>query len=404
MNEQRISPARDDDEIDFKAVGSTLKRRLWLIAAVTALGLGTAYVIGEARSPQYMATATLIPTDSAGERFTAALSPFAAFSPSGVIPRGDAEKLIGLLGSRVLAERVVSRPQMLRQLTATDGGAGETLTMGEAHRMLKGILKVSSDKTTGIIEVSVRHPVPTVSAGIANAYVDELDAFLQENSFTAAKRQREFLQKQVQDLTGEIKSIETRLIAFQEQHQLVSLDAQTNATINAYSTLKSQLIAKEMEYQLLANSVSPRDLTLVGVKQEVDLLRGKLAGLETGSSGGLLAFKDAPRLGVQYAQFQRDLTVKQKVFELLTQQLELAKIEETRDSLSFQVIDRAAVPELASGTSRRSIWFVGMVLALLLGLILAFALDKPLERRRRPSRSRTKSVSRRLVPIPRESL
>ena len=408
MNEQRISPARDDDEIDFGAVGRTLTRRWLLVATVTAIGLGLSYAIGETRPPLYKATATLIPTDSSGERVTATFGAFAGLAPlapPGLIPRGDGEKLIGLLNSRVLAERVLTRNPELTPSNPSDRGKARTMTKSEAQELLRETIQVNGDKTTGIIELKARHPVADQAAGIANAYMVELEAFLQDNSFTAAKRQREFLEKQVQDLSGEIKQIESQLIAFQERHQLVSLDAQTNATIQTYSTLKSQLIAKEMELQLQSNSVSPHDLELIGLKQEVSLLREKLAGLESGATGGLLAFKDAPRLGVQYAQFQRDLTVKQKVFELLTQQLELAKIEETRDSLSFQVIDRAAIPEIASGIERKIIWIVGAVLSLALGIFLALILDKPMSRKRRsPKRPRPKQVSQRMVPIPRESL
>lgn len=408
MNEQRISPSRDDDEIDFGALGRKLSRRWLLIATVTAIGLGVTYAVGKTLPPMYKATATLIPTDSSGDRVSSALGAFsglAPLAPPGLIPRGDGEKLVGLLNSRVLAERVLARNPELVPFNPHDRGQTRALTKSEAQALLRDAIEVSGDKTTGIIELKALHVAPEQAAGIANAYMVELDAFLQDNSFTAAKRQRAFLEKQVQDLSGEIKQIETQLIAFQEQHQLVSLDAQTNATIQTYSTLKSQLIAKEMELQLQSNSVSPHDLELVGLKQEVNLLREKLAGLESGATGGLLAFKDAPRLGVQYAQFQRDLTVKQKVFELLTQQLELAKIEETRDSLSFQVIDRAAIPESASGTERTMVWVVGAVLSLVLGIVFALILDKPMSgKRRSPKRPRPKQVSQRMVPIPRESL
>ena len=405
MNEHRISPARDDDEIDLSALGRTLRRRWWIVVSVTAIGLSASFVIGQGSLPEYQATATLIPTESNDDRLTTALSPFMTFAPSGLIPRGDGEKLVGLLGSRVLAERVITRHPELIQRGAPKQGRDSRLTLGEAQDFLKRSISISGDKTTGIIEVKVANPVAEVSAGLANAYVDELEAFLQENSFTAARRQREFLQKQVLELSGEIKQIEVQLIAFQERHQLVSLDAQTHAMIQTYSNLKSQLIAKEMELQLQSNSLSPHDTELIGLKQEVGLLREKLAGLETSGAGGMLAFKDAPRLAVQYAQFQRDLTVKQKVFELLTQQLELAKIEETRDSLSFQAIDRAAVPESASSTQRWTVRIVGMLLSLAMGLFLALAMDKPLGRKKRtPKRTRPKPDSRQMVSIPRESL
>lgn len=403
MNEQRHASTRDD-EIDLGALWRRLRQRAGWVLGVTAIGLVATFAVAQSYPPVFLARATLIPTDSSSDRLSSALAPFTGFALPGVIPRGDGEKLVGLLGSRVLAERVITRHHFLPQLGARGGKSAKTLSIGEASLLMSDVIAISADKATGIIEVRARHPDPHVSAGIANAYVDELRAFLKENSFTAAKRQREFLQKQVEDLTGEIQALENRLIAFQEQHRLVSLDAQTQATIQAYASLKSQLIAKETELKLQENSVSPLDAELVGLKQEVKLLREELTGLETGATGGLLAFKDAPQLGVRYGQFQRDLTVKQKVFELLTQQLELAKIEETRDTLTFQVIDRAAVPEFAKKTERTTAAVVGAIASLVLGILVALSMrPRPKQKRPRPS-TKPKEVSQRLVPIPREGL
>lgn len=372
MNDQLVSRTRDDEEIDLGAVGRTLWKGRWWLVGITVAGLGASIAFSRAMTVPYQASVTLMQTDSPGSRGGFQDSPLAGLLPGGTIPRGDTAKLIALLRSRNLAERTLEHQQLFPLLAGEQEGA---LTREDASLILQGMIQIDTEPGTGLIEVSAKHLNPQLAAKVANGYVDELDAFLQENSFTAARRQRLFLEKQVSELNADIRTIENRQIAFQQDHQLIALDAQTSATIQTYTTLKAQLMAKETELQMQANSMSPYDIEYIGLKREVGILQGKLTALEQSGSGGLLAFKDAPSLGVRLAQFQRELSTKQKVFDLLTQQLEMARMEESKEGLSFQVIDRAKVPPLPSGPKQTTIWLLGGILSFTLAVFLVLGVE-----------------------------
>jgi len=57
---------------------------------------------------------------------------------------------------------------------------------------------------------------------------------------------------------------------------------------------------------------------------------------------------EAPEIKFQYTRLQREAFVQNKLFTLLAQQLEQAKIDEARDETAFQVLDRAIPPERKS--------------------------------------------------------
>jgi uncharacterized protein involved in exopolysaccharide biosynthesis len=312
-----------------------------------------------------------MPVDTSSGGLSSALSSLGALgnlANVGGVSANPTDKFETLLESRTIADNVIKKHHLMTVLfadrwdtehatwkTATSWFGWKKLqapTLYEANRKLRKMTKIKVDAKSGLLSIIVEAKKPQEAADIANAFVMELDASLAGNTFSSEKRNRDFLEGQVRDVKNELASLELNLKNFQESHKLISLDAQTEASVQAYASLKSQLTAKEMELSLQEKSVSPDDVGLLGLKQEVAQLKQKLSTIDNGSSGGLLSFKDAPQLGMRFAQLKRDLMVKQQVFELLTQQLELAKVSEARDSLSFQVVDQAIAPDRKSKPNR----------------------------------------------------
>ena len=75
---------------------------------------------------------------------------------------------------------------------------------------------------------------------------------------------------------------------------------------------------------------------------------------------------------MQYTRLQREALVQNKLFTLLAQQLEQAKIEEARDETAFQVLDRAIPPERKSKPARAKMVLLSMLVSLFAGVMLAF--------------------------------
>jgi uncharacterized protein involved in exopolysaccharide biosynthesis len=73
-----------------------------------------------------------------------------------------------------------------------------------------------------------------------------------------------------------------------------------------------------------------------------------------------------PEMGMEYLRKLRQLKYNETLFELLSKQFELAKLDEARDAVVIQVIDRAVPPERKSGPQRALIVMLSAFIALFL--------------------------------------
>jgi uncharacterized protein involved in exopolysaccharide biosynthesis len=75
---------------------------------------------------------------------------------------------------------------------------------------------------------------------------------------------------------------------------------------------------------------------------------------------------------VKYADYFRRAKVQETVFELLTEQYELAKVEEAKETPSVKVLDVAEVPEKKSYPHRMPIIAEGTVAAIVFCVVWIF--------------------------------
>jgi hypothetical protein len=75
------------------------------------------------------------------------------------------------------------------------------------------------------------------------------------------------------------------------------------------------------------------------------------------------SIRKLPLLGVTYADLYRQTKIQETVYELLTQQYELAKVQEAKEIPSVKVLDAAVVPTKKSYPPRLLVMFVGTSLA-----------------------------------------
>ena len=73
--------------------------------------------------------------------------------------------------------------------------------------------------------------------------------------------------------------------------------------------------------------------------------------------------RNLPLLGAKYADYYQQAKIQATVFELLTEQYEMAKVQEAKETPSVKVLDPGRVPEWKSFPPRLLIMFLGTFLA-----------------------------------------
>lgn len=363
------------DGVDHDGMATRL-RALWeqrrSVARITILGMTLTTVLAFAIPKRYQSTAELMPPDNqsgSGMAMVAALSGRAG-SGLGAIA-GDLFGLqstgalfVGILGSRTVRTRLVDEFN-LKQLYSVSDEA-------EARRQLAESTSISEDRKSGIISLSVTDRNPQRAAMLANAYIDALNELVAKLTTSSAHRERVFLEQRLQVVSQDLENAEKRFGQFASKNTAINIPEQGKAMVDAAATLQGELIAAQSELEGLrqiytGNNVRVRSLQarVTELRHELDRLGGK-----PGSRGESLypSIRELPLLGVSYADLYRNAKVEEAVFETLTQEYEMAKVEEAKEIPSVKVLDPGNVPKKKFSPPRLLIIFLGTLLSFGLGV------------------------------------
>jgi tyrosine-protein kinase Etk/Wzc len=296
--------------------------------------------------------------------------------------------LVGVLKSRTLAQGVVERFGLRDRYGAR--------YLDDAIKMLHGATTIAVSRE-GIISVKIEDHDPSQAAAMANHYVELLDQFVAQYGTGEAGRQRTFLTRQLARSRVDLDTAEQALRRFQEQNRAIVLQEQTKGAIEAAARLKGEIMAVEVQLQVMRNFATDANPEVVAIRRRIDEMNRQLGQMQYGSanvapSGGrdrgdfTVPFAKVPEVGLELVRLTRDVKIQEVLVTLLTQQLEQARIAEARDTPVVQVLDRAVPAERY--TRPRAVLNGGLaaMVGLVFGAFLAVVLETrpPRQRRTRP--------------------
>lgn len=358
--------------------------RRFLIALFLVATISTACLSLFVFPKIYQAKASLMPVESREGGLSSYISMLGGMGLS--LPSGKAtpsQTLVAILESRTLKEKVISRLDLLRIFFEEEWDPvrkvwrdpSEPPSLEEGVRALRGITRVSEERRAGLVNITVEWKDPVLASEIANAHLQELEGFINANALSVAKKKRLFLESQVSKTRRELAEAEERFKNFQEEKRFVAMNEQAEAAIRGLAELKGMVAAKEVELDVVRTYATPLNPKVQLLESQLGELRKQLERLEANHSregGSKLSLAGAPELGLIYGRLKRDVVFHEKVLELLTQQYELARIEESKEDVAFQVIDWAVPPVKKYKPKTRMNVLLAGVLSLLLGVTLVF--------------------------------
>jgi capsule polysaccharide export protein KpsE/RkpR len=196
-----------------------------------------------------------------------------------------------------------------------------------------------------------------------------------------------FFEDQLRQTKVSLASAEEEVKAFQQRTGMFQVDAQARAIIEGIARLRAGIAVKEVEAKVLRSFATAQNPDLQRVEEEVRALRIELEKVETSKGSGvdpLMASGRVPEVGTEYLRKLRQLKYNETIFELLSKQYELAKLDEAKDAVVIQVIDRAVPPERKSGPHRTQIVLLAMVTALFLSVFIVLLLEHPWKKSGKP--------------------
>jgi tyrosine-protein kinase Etk/Wzc len=300
----------------------------------------------------YIATARILPPRENNAGLTSLLAsaetPLGGLAGSLFTNQTPAALYVGILKSRSVSD-ALEQQFNLRQLYGLK-------YIEDVYSKLEDRTSIVISKKDQIVRVSVMDRDPQRAADMANAYIAILDKINRKLNNTEGKRKRLFLEDRLKEVRSNLVKAETDLKAFQERYQLVSIEEQARVTIEGAADIKSKIIAAQTELEVFKKFGTDRQIEAVMLKAKIDELQKQLVNIEQGknpnaqadnftqtgdSSNFYIPFDELPRLGLQLIRFSREAKIHEKLFELLTAQYEMARIEEAKNVDTIQVLDKA---------------------------------------------------------------
>jgi uncharacterized protein involved in exopolysaccharide biosynthesis len=357
----------EEQEINLLELLQVLARRKGVIAKFCGAVAVLAVIYSLLLPNVYSATAKVLPPQKESGGISALLSQAGGLGAlaGGMVGQGGGTDIyIGIMKSRSVADAVIRRLDLAKEFKTTN--------QDETRKALESAVKVQAGKD-GIISVTASSKDPKMAATLANAMVEELGIRSVQLNLTKAGTERVFLEKRLTVAKGDLQKAEDALRTFQERNKTIRVDSQAAATIAGIAQLKAEIAKTEVQLAALRSYQTDESPEVKMAQSSLAKLRSQLGSQEgRGDGGAIPAVGNVPNLGLEYARLMREVKIQEAVFEQLTKQYEMAKLNEAKDSSSLQVLDEAVVPLKKSKPKRSLIVVLATVTAFFCSVFWVF--------------------------------
>lgn len=326
------------------------QRRFFLRVGIYALLATT--ILAFLIPPRYKAKAQLMPPEGQQGLGAALMGALSSKGAAGALSglagdllgaKNSGALFVGVLNSRTVADRLIEEFD-LRHVYHTS-------KIEDARDELASHSDIAEDRKSGILSIAVTDQNPRRAAAIAQGYVSELDRLVSQLSTSSARRERIFLESRLHEVKGELDVAATQFSEFASKNTALDIPAQGKASLEAAAKLQGELIAAQSELSGLEQIYAESNVRVKSLKARVDKLNQQLQKLGGDAANptndeGLISppIKKLPLLGVTYANLYRQNKIEETVYELLTQQYELAKVQEAKEIPTVKILDAPVLP------------------------------------------------------------
>jgi len=280
--------------------------------------------------------------------------------------KSTSDIFVGILSSRTVQDNLVQQFDLKKIY-----GDGR---MEDARRDLAERTGISVDRKSQIITLTVTDHDPKRAAALGEGYVVELNRLVAELSTSSARRERIFLEERLKAVSQDLEAAEKEFSQFASKNTAIDIKEQGKAMVEAAATLQGQYIAAQSELEGLKQIYTDNNVRVRSVRARISELKRQLEKLggkgeppsePSGQQADYLypSIRKLPLLGVTYADLYRRTRVQEAVFESLTKEYELAKVQEVKEIPTVKVLDPPNIPERKSFPPRLLIMFLGSAFA-----------------------------------------
>ena len=346
--------------------------------------------------PKWYASKAVVLSSGAGQfNFLSSISPIpvADFGLSTI--NEDINNFIAILQSRTVKEYMVNKFKLVESYNQRD----IEFAMEAFEEKME--LEVTEE---GTLEISIIDKDPLVAKQMVSEVLIMLDQINQNIGMEAGRYNREFLEKRLNQNKHDLEKAELALKTFQEKTGIIDLVAQLSSTMQmsaqaynsifeAYTALYAEKIGTETELAVAKTTLSINNPTIMQLEKLLDMQTFQLENLMIKLDEKLqyllsnitpaqidtipniefsVSFNSLPSLGLENGRLIREVELQSTIQEILIPQFEQAKLEETKNIPTLQVIDKPKVAINKSKPKRALIVIGSTLMSFLVSLIFLY--------------------------------
>lgn len=359
-----ILPPEDEDEISLLDLLIALGEEKLTLLMTPLLASLTAVAVVLWMTPIYTAKTVMMPpqqSQSAASSALASLGALAGLAGGAVGIKTPDEMYIAFMQSDTLQNSIIQKLKLQERY--------EAKTLMDTRAALKGSVKVTSDKKSGLLTLEADDKDPVFAAQLANLYVDELRSLLSKLAVTEAQQRRVFYDQEIKKVQQELGISESIFRDAKQKSGMQVTAVLAESGVRASAELRAQIASREVQLQALSRFATPQNPDMQKISSELSAMRAQLQKLEQGEGQGSSHNNPTQQIAIQS---YRDIKVQEAKLDILIRQYELARIDEAKEGPLIQQLDVALPPERKSKPKRMFIVLIAAFAGLFAGVLFAF--------------------------------
>ena len=374
----------EEDEIDLFELFGVLKKHYKLVL-IMPLIVAILVALYSLTMPNYYKSSATLYVQSKSGGLSSVLSSIPMAGMLGLGQSSDSGYLEAFLKSNTMSGIIIQKFGIATNtaIVGPNPKPASEVKYDDLLNIVNKTVSIGNDAKSGLITISAETMDANLSAQITNSYIEHLTRFANEPQ----RKKLLFLSEQLAQVTKDLNEAQESLKKFQDENKMFTLEEYAKSIVERMTKLQTEKFSTEVSMQtqdrLMQSFGSMPELIKLEALKVAEATRIKAINDEI--SVTQTAMESLPKLALEFARLRVALSVKEKLFTMITEQHELAKIAIADESTSFDIIDSPLVPELKSKPKRATMVILAGLLAGVIGVLSSFLIEFIQKRKQKES-------------------
>lgn len=374
----------EEDEIDLFELFGVLKKHYKLVL-IMPLIVAILVALYSLTMPNYYKSSATLYVQSKSGGLNSVLSSIPMAGMLGLGLSSDSGYLEAFLKSNTMSGIIIQKYGIATNtaIVGPNPKPASEVKYDDLLNIVNKTVSIGNDAKSGLITISAETMDANLSAQITNSYIEHLTRFANEPQ----RKKLLFLSEQLAQVTKDLNEAQESLKKFQDENKMFTLEEYAKSIVERMTKLQTEKFSTEVSMQtqdrLMQSFGSMPELIKLEALKVAETTRIKAISDEITVTQ--TAMESLPKLALDFARLRVALSVKEKLFTMITEQYELAKIAIADESSAFDVIDSPLVPELKSKPKRATMVILAGLLAGVIGVFSSFLIEFIQKRKQKES-------------------